>query len=151
MWVELFFFDRTQRMKLSIFCTSIFCRWTRSVSSDPQTDTQLSSFRDHFWFLCWSPVEKVDLEAFNHWGNSKISLSSCKSLVWRHSLPQISQTAKGLSAGHPLGFLCAMTWTMTSPKFCFLVRWLFLVPFYPADFISWSSYVKIFGPKMVIK
>lgn len=135
-----------------MFFTLPFCRWTRLVSSDPQKDIQPTSFRDLLWFLCWSPVGKVDLEAFNHWGNSKkISLSSCKSLVCRHSLPQISQRAKGLNAGHPTGFLCVITWTMSSPKFCFLVTWLFLVPFHPADFISWSSYVKIFGPKMVIK
>lgn len=146
MWMELFFFDRAQRMKLYVF-PHPFCRWTKSVSSDPQMAAQPSSFRDLLWFLCWGPVGKIGLETLNNWGNSKISPSSCKSLVCRHSLSWMSQTAKGLSAGHAMGFLCVMTWTMTSPKFCFLVTWLFWVPFHPADFISWSSSVKIFGQK----
>ena len=134
-------FSRTGRREGN--CTGFalpFCGWTRPGPSDPQMAIQPSSFRELLWFLCWSPVGKADLEAFSHWGNSeKISLSTYKSLIRRQGLPQISPTAKGLSAGNPMGFLCAVTWTMTSPKFCFLVMWLFLVPFHPADFICWSS------------
>lgn len=153
----MFFFDRTQSMKLYGFGISILQEGKVGVK-------RLSNGypTKHLQRRSLSLILKPRFRGFQSLREFKEYLSFLLQELFIdrvfHRYPK-----QNLSFGHPMDFLHVTTWTqyfstillsqivMISPSLCFLVMRLFLVLFYPTDFTSWGSCVKIFEPKMVVK